>query len=122
PAFADAEQAGFHLARVLADRRVLIVIDNVWSAADLAPFLFGGPNAVRLVTTRNARVCPAETLQYRLGPMSPGEVRELLHRTVPALRLEDAVGLAELCRGWPLLASVVGAILGQDVAAGARPD
>jgi WD40 repeat protein len=122
PAFSDAEQAGFHLARVLADRRVLIVIDNVWSAADLAPFLFGGPNAVRLVTTRNARVCPAETLQYRLGPMSPGEVRELLHRTVPALRLEDAVGLAELCRGWPLLASVVGAILGQDVAAGARPD
>jgi predicted ATPase len=36
PAFSDAEQAGFHLARVLADRTALIVIDNVWSAADLA--------------------------------------------------------------------------------------
>src|SRR5204863_1836273 len=113
---------GFHLARVLADRRVLIVIDNVWSAGDLAPFLLGGPNAVRLVTTRNARVCPADALQVRLGPMSAGEVRELLHKTVPALRLEDVVNLAELCHGWPLLASVVGSTLGQDVAAGARPD
>jgi WD40 repeat protein len=120
--FSDAEQAGFHLARVLADRRILIVIDNVWSAADLAPFLLGGPNAVRLVTTRNARVCPADALQFRIGPMSAGEVRELLHRTVPALRLGDAVNLAELCHGWPLLASVVGSTLSQDVAAGARPD
>ncbi len=122
PPFSDAEQAGFHLARVLADRRVLIVIDNVWSAADLAPFLLGGPNDVRLVTTRNARVCPADALQIRLGPMSAGEVRELLHKIVPALRLEDMVNLAELCNGWPLLASVVGSNLGQDVAAGARPD
>jgi WD40 repeat protein len=116
------QQAGFHLARVLADRRVLLVIDNVWSAADLAPFLLGGPNAVRLVTTRNVRVCPASTVPFRLGPMSAGEVRELLHRTVPALRLEDAARPAEQCRGWPLLASVVGSTLGQDVAAGARPD
>jgi len=37
PALADPEQAGFHLARVLDDRRCLLVVDNVWSAADLAP-------------------------------------------------------------------------------------
>lgn len=54
--------------------------------------------------------------------MSAGEVRELLHRTVPSLALEDAVCLADLCNGWPLLASVVGSTLGQDVAAGARAD
>jgi WD40 repeat protein/transcriptional regulator with XRE-family HTH domain len=122
PPFSDADQAGFHLGRVLADRRVLMVIDNVWSAADLAPFVLGGPNVVRLVTTRNARVCPADALQFRLGPMSPGEVRELLYRTVPSLPLEDVVDLAELCKGWPLLASVVGSTLGQDVAAGAPPE
>ena len=122
PPFASPEQAGFHLARVLADRRALLVIDNVWSAADLAPFLLGAPNVVRLVTTRNARVCPADTAQLRLGPMSEAEVRELLHRTVPALRPEDALSLAGQCNGWPLLASVVGSALGQDVAAGARAD
>jgi WD40 repeat protein len=122
PPFSDAEQAGFHLAQVLADRRALMVIDNVWSAADLAPFLLGGPNTVRLVTTRNARVCPTDALQFTLGPMSADQVRELLHKTVPTLRLEDTVSLAELCNGWPLLASVVGSNLGQDVAAGAQPD
>jgi len=121
PPFSDAEQVGFHLARVLADRRALIVIDNVWSAADLSPFLLGGPKTVRLVTTRNARVCPSDAQQLRLGPMTGGEVRELLHKTVPALPLEDTARLAELCGGWPLLASVVGSALSQDVAAGARP-
>jgi WD40 repeat protein/transcriptional regulator with XRE-family HTH domain len=122
PTFSDAEQAGFHLARVLGDRPVLIAIDNVWSAADLAPFLLGGPNTVRLVTTRNARVCPAHTLQLRLGPMSASEIRELLGKTVPALRSEDTVKLAGLCNGWPLLASVVSSALGQDVGAGALPE
>jgi len=121
PTFSDAEQAGFHLARVLGNRRVLITIDNVWSAADLAPFLLGGPNTVLLVTTRNARVCPAHALQFRLGPMSASEVRELLNKTVPALRREDTVKLAGLCHGWPLLASVVSSALGQDVGAGATP-
>lgn len=121
PTFSDAEQAGFHLARVLGHRRVLVTIDNVWSAADLAPFLWGGQNTVLLVTTRNARVCPAHTLQFRLGPMSASEVRELLSRTVPALRREDTVRLAGLCNGWPLLASVVSSALGQDVDSGAIP-
>jgi WD40 repeat protein len=121
PTFSDAEQAGFHLARVLGDRRVLITIDNVWSAADLAPFLWGGLNTVLLVTTRNARVCPAHALQFRLGPMSATEVRELLSKTVPALRREETVRLAGLCNGWPLLASVVSSALGQDVGAGAIP-
>ena len=122
PALTDADQAGFHFARVLGDRRVLIVIDNVWSANDLTPFLLGGPNCVRLVTTRNARVCPSRTIQMRLGPMSPSEIHELLVRSVPALGRPDTVRLADLCGGWPLLATVVSSALGQDVAAGAPPD
>ncbi|GAA0969615.1 NB-ARC domain-containing protein [Actinocorallia libanotica] len=121
PPLADAEQAGFHLARVLGDRRVLIVVDNVWSAADLSPFLLGGPNTVRLVTTRNARVCPSQTAQLRLGPMSEVEIRELLHKSVPSLGREETVRLAELCSGWPLLASVVSSTVGQDLEWGAQP-
>ncbi|MFP3965375.1 NB-ARC domain-containing protein [Actinomadura fulvescens] len=122
PTLADAEQAGFHLARVLGDRRVLLIIDNVWSATDLAPFLLGGPGCVRLVTTRNARVCPSRTTQLRLGPMSPGEIRELLRRSVPRLAQAETMRLAELCGGWPLLATVVSSAVGQDVAAGAPPE
>src|SRR6266508_6900366 len=70
PSLSDPEQAGFHLAHVLSDRRALLVVDNVWSAADLSPFLLGGPGCVRLVTTRNLRVCPARTRQLRLDRKS----------------------------------------------------
>jgi WD40 repeat protein/transcriptional regulator with XRE-family HTH domain len=118
PALTDAEQAGFHLARVLGERRALIVIDNVWSAADLSPFLLAGPNCVRLVTTRNLRVCPSNVSAFRLGPMSAQQIRELLARTVTGIAQTDATYLAELCGGWPLLASIVGSNVGQDVAAG----
>ncbi len=122
PALTDPEQAGFHLARLLQGRRVLLVIDNVWSAADLAPFLLGGDGCVRLVTTRNVRVCPSPSRVVRLGPMSAGEISELLTRNVAALGQPDAARLAEACGGWPLLATVVSATVSQDVGAGARPD
>lgn len=121
PALSDPEQAGFHLAQVLGRRRALLVVDNVWSAADLAPFLLGGPQCVRLVTTRNVRTCPAHTRLLRIGPMSSHEVRELLSRSVAGLGRDEAARLAELCGGWPLLATVVGSSVGQDVAAGAPP-
>jgi len=121
PALADPEQAGFHLARILGDRRALIVIDNVWSAADLAPFLLGGSACIRLVTTRNVRVCPSQTRLLRLGPMSSTEIRELLSRSVSNLGQHETARLADLCGGWPLLATVVGSNVSQDIAAGAPP-
>lgn len=119
PALTDAEQAGLHLAQLLGDRHVLLVIDNVWSAADLSPFLLGGARCVRLVTTRNLRVCPSRVTAAPLGPMSGPQIRELLTRTVAGIPASDAAYLAGLCAGWPLLASIVGSNVGQDVAAGA---
>lgn len=119
PALADPTQAGFHLARILADRRVLLVVDNVWSAEDLAPFLLGAPSCVRLVTTRNVRVCPSAASVFRLGTMSADEVRDLMRRNLPGASTDGLSSLAELCGGWPLLASVVGSAVGHDVRSGA---
>ena len=48
----------------------------------------------------------------RLGPMSPHEINELLRRSMSAPAQYDAIGLAELCGGWPLLATVVGSNIG----------
>ncbi|ANW19458.1 hypothetical protein I3J09_15320 [Streptomyces clavuligerus] len=118
PSFTDPEQAGFHLARLLQGRRALLVVDNVWSAADLSPFLLGGENCVRLVTTRNVRVCPSAARVVQLGPMAPGEVRELLIRTVGTLDETESARLADVCGGWPLLASIVGANVSQEVVSG----
>ncbi|MGI5401928.1 NB-ARC domain-containing protein [Streptomyces sp. CA-135486] len=122
PALTDPEQAGFHLARLLQGRRALLVIDNVWSAADLGPFLLGGEDCVRLVTTRNVRVCPTAARVVRLGPMTPSEISELLTRNVGALGHPEAARLADVCGGWPLLAAIVGANVSQDVVAGAPAD
>ncbi|MEU6121851.1 NB-ARC domain-containing protein [Streptomyces sp. NPDC047123] len=119
PSLADPEQAGFHLARLLQGRHALLIIDNVWSAADLTPFLLGGENCVRLVTTRNVRVCPSAARVVRLGPMAPGEVRELLVRNVGNLDETEAARLVGVCGGWPLLASIVGANVSQEVVSGA---
>ena len=84
--------------------------------------MLGGDDCVRLVTTRNLRVCPSTARIVRLGPMSLSEVSELLTRNVTALGQPDAARLAAVCGGWPLLANVVSATVSQDVAAGARPD
>lgn len=119
PELSDPEQAGFHLARVIGERRLLLVVDNVWSGADLAPFLMGAPNCVRLVTTRNVRVAPSTARVMRLGPMRADQVAELLQRTIPSASTSALLPLAELCGGWPLLANLVGASVSSDVVAGA---
>jgi WD40 repeat protein len=119
PALADPDQAGLYLARVLASRNALIVVDNVWSSRDLAPFLLGGPQCVRLVTTRNVSVCPQGTDYVRLGPMPRSDIAELVRMAVPEIGPE-AADVAEFCGGWPLLAAIVAASIAQDVAAGAN--
>ncbi len=55
----DAEtlkQATEKLASALADRRILLVIDDVWNWLHLEPFMQGGPGCARLVTTRDEGV------------------------------------------------------------------
>lgn len=122
PGLTDPDQAGFHLARVIGDRHVLLVVDNVWSGADLAPFLLGGANCIRLVTTRNLRVAPASARTLRIGPMDADQVAEILQRTVPEASTAILRPVAELCGGWPLLANLVGASVGSDVVSGAAAD
>jgi WD40 repeat protein len=58
--FVDPEQAGFRLGELLGEARRLLVVDDVWHRAQLAPFLQGGPGCVRLVTTR-MRALPEDT-------------------------------------------------------------
>ena len=50
--------ASEHLGEVIGESRLLLVIDDVWREAQLRPFLRGGPNCVRLVTTRLPHVFP----------------------------------------------------------------
>ena len=120
--FDDPEQAGFHLATVLAGRQVLLVVDNVWSSADLGPFLVGAADGVLLVTSRNARTCPGHARVVRLDPMGTMETEQLLSHALPEAQRPQLRALARRCGGWPLLAAVVGSSLRQDLQAGTSPD
>ncbi len=45
------------LGEALGDRRILLVIDDAWREQDLRPFLEGGRNTTRLITTRRDEFC-----------------------------------------------------------------
>jgi hypothetical protein len=61
-----------------AERDLLLVIDDVWRADDLRPFLHGGVRVSRLITTRKSDVLPTDA----------GKV------IVDAMTTEEAVALA----------------------------
>jgi hypothetical protein len=69
PGFQNAETAAARLAEALADRDVLLVIDDVWQPSDARPFLRGGSRCVRLLTTRNAETLPAASRNIRVDAM-----------------------------------------------------
>ncbi len=60
PGFTSIDAASAHFAELLADRDVLLVIDDVWNSVHLEPFLQGGKRCARLVTTRNEQVLRAD--------------------------------------------------------------
>jgi hypothetical protein len=51
-AFVDATDAAAKLAEKLEHRRCLLILDDVWERGHLEPFLKGGKQCARLITTR----------------------------------------------------------------------
>ncbi|MGW4380565.1 BTAD domain-containing putative transcriptional regulator [Kitasatospora sp. NPDC004531] len=103
---------------LLAGRRVLVVLDNAASAAQIDPLLPGSGQCCVVVTGRP----PMEQLMLRygavrvqLGMLPPAEAVELLGRIVPADRIaadpEQAGRLAELCDRLPLALRIAAARL-----------
>ncbi len=68
--FGSLEPAKSRLRELLADRDILMVIDDVWKMAHLEPFLQGGPTAPgsspRAISTR----CPSSAVTSKLTPCS----------------------------------------------------
>ena len=72
-AFATLDAAVNRLREAIADRRLLLVIDDVWNAAHARPFLQGGPHCARLITTRFTDALPDYARQIRVDAMRTGE-------------------------------------------------
>src|SRR5215472_10979891 len=85
PGFADVVTASEHLGELIGESRILLVIDDVWREAQLRPFLRGGPNCVRLVTTRLPSVLKAiRHTDVLIDEMRPDEAARLIAMNLPS--------------------------------------
>jgi len=75
PQLTEPLAAGAKLGQVLGKRRVLLVVDDVWSTTQVEPFLLGGDATVRLFTTRQRDVLPRAAVSLSAGPLRLGHGR-----------------------------------------------
>ncbi|MBL7253533.1 AfsR/SARP family transcriptional regulator [Paractinoplanes lichenicola] len=88
PAGLDARSALYR--SVLADRRVLVVLDNAAHERDVRPLLPGAPNCLVVVASRSqlpGLVAAAGARPVELGLLPPAQARELLSRRLGAGRV-----------------------------------
>jgi WD40 repeat protein len=83
PGLETISAAAAKLGETLGDRRILMVVDDAWREQDLRPFLQGGPNCVRVVTTRIDSVLPRAALRQPVDAMQAGEALRLLSAGLP---------------------------------------
>ncbi len=104
------------LRELLADRSVLLVVDDLWSRAHLEPFLVTGPRGARLITTRNSDTLPDDAREVRVDAMQPGEALALLGWDLPAGEGAALARLAGRLGEWPLLLKLVNGVLRDRIA------
>ena len=103
------------LGEALGDRHILMIVDDAWREQDLRPFLEGGPNTTRLVTTRISNILPPDTLHQTVDAMQDHEALKLLtgglaSDQMEAQRLELGSLVARLGE-WALLLKIVNGFL-----------
>ncbi len=105
------ETATAALVEALADRDLLLVLDDVWNAADLKPFVQGGRRCARLITTRDASTLPLDTAKIAVDEMAAPEAFALLRFGLPPGEDAAFARLAERLGYWPLLIKLVNGAL-----------
>ena len=75
PGLETINAAAAKLGETLGDRRVLLIVDDVWRELDLKPFLQGGPNCVRLVTTWIDSVLPQSARRQAIAEATTARAR-----------------------------------------------
>jgi DNA-binding SARP family transcriptional activator/tetratricopeptide (TPR) repeat protein len=108
---ADVENRAAALRGVLAEKRVLLVLDDVRSVARTRPLLAGGPRCATLLTTRDLDVATALNARpHRLSELTPEASLRLLTRILGeervAAELEAAKTLCTLLQHLPLAVEI----------------
>jgi hypothetical protein len=112
PGLNTIDAAASALGEALGDRRILLVVDDVWREQDLARFLQGGSGTTRLVTTRNDSTLPTHALRQSLDAMRDSEAVELIANGLPVpCQQRELTALAARLGEWPLLLKLVNGFL-----------
>ncbi len=83
----DEREASSRLAAMLRNKRMLLIVDDVWEAAHAEPFRVGGEGCALIITTRSDEIArrlvatPADV--HRLDVLSLDDSYELLSRLAP---------------------------------------
>ena len=125
PGFENINTAAAKLSEAIGDRRILMIIDDVWREQDLRPFLQGGRNATRLITTRLNRVLPTNAFRQSVDAMKGGEARELLSSGMPKPQVLDQTRELDRLAGrlgeWAQLLKLVNGFLRDRVSDAGEP-
>ncbi|MEV0132534.1 AfsR/SARP family transcriptional regulator [Dactylosporangium sp. NPDC050688] len=105
----DVPEAAALLRSVLAGRRVLLLLDDASSIAQVEPLLPGGPEAFVMIIARarlGALTARHDMARVQVGPLSAAAARRLLTALVGATRVhaepDAATDLVHLCARLPL--------------------
>ena len=115
PGLATINAAASKLSEALGDRRILLVIDDAWREQDLRPFLEGGRNTTRLITTRLDDILPAKAERQNVDAMAADQALSLLSWGLPedqtAAQTQALVALAQRLGEWAQLLKLVNGFL-----------
>jgi DNA-binding SARP family transcriptional activator len=111
----DTAALAAHYRTVLADRRVLLLLDNARDAEQVRPLLPGAPGSLVIVTSRNrlTGLVKDGALPFHLDVLSPAEARDLLALRLGHQRVAAEPAAVEeiitLCARLPLALAVAAA-------------
>jgi hypothetical protein len=112
------DEASALLRALLRDKRMLLIVDDVWEAKDAVPFGIGGRGCAMLLTTRLNSVAQALSLSsnniYLLPVLSDEKAFELLKILVPDIVQKynaETLKLIRQLEGLPLALQVAGRLL-----------
>lgn len=109
----------------LQNRRMLLIVDDVWQIEHLTPFKVGGPECTLIVTSRlneiAQAIAPTSLDIYRLQVLTEAFALKLLKRLSPdsvALYPKEASQLVRDLEGLPLAIQVAGRLLNSEIRMG----
>lgn len=107
--FATVPAAAEAFRDVLSTRRLLLVLDDVWAGGAVEPFLAGGEQCVRLVTTRDRGLVDGTGVV--VDALADGEARAILSSGLPEDAAAQVESLAARVGRWPLALTMLGGTL-----------